>query len=176
MVHVSQACHAGPVTPVTLAERAAPAAHELATRVLTERAGSSLGSPPMHELTLQAQARPEAVPQLRHHARAALTSWGLNSIAGIAELVSAELLTNAIVASGAQRVSAPIGLHIAAYPGRLVVMVRDGSPGTPRPQPRDDNAVSGRGLQIIETLSADWGCLALARGEGKIVWCLLDFG
>ncbi len=138
--------------------------------MLTERAGSSPGSSPVHELTLQALARPEAVPQLRHHARAALTAWGLTSIAGTAELVSTELVTNAIVASGAQPIAAPIGLHLAAYPGRLVVMVRDASPGAPRPQPLEDDAVSGRGLQIIEKLSADWAAspspTARARSSG----------
>lgn len=174
MVNVSQAGHAGPLTLATMAEPAEPAARELARRVLTERAGSSPGSSPVHELTLQALARPEAVPQLRHHARAALTAWGLTSIAGTAELVSTELVTNAIVASGAQPIAAPIGLHLAAYPGRLVVMVRDASPGAPRPQPLEDDAVSGRGLQIIEKLSADWGCLTLPHGKGKVVWCLLN--
>ncbi|HET9894218.1 MAG TPA: ATP-binding protein [Streptosporangiaceae bacterium] len=180
-MHVSELAQAGPVALTELAE---PAAHKLATRVLTEKTASTgaavLAAPPVHELTLRAQPRPEAVPQVRHHARAALTRWGLASIVSVAELVSAELTTNAIIACRAQTASPPIGLHLAAYPGRLVVMVCDASPGTPRPRPRDDSAVSGRGLQIVQALSADWGCLALADGEGegegkgKVVWCLLN--
>ncbi len=134
---------------------------------LTERPTSA----PTHRTYLEAAPTPDAVPRARRHARAALADWGLGRIASEAELVTSELITNAITASAALPYHAPVSLYLAAYPGRVLVVVGDASPGTPVPRPRDDCAVTGRGLQIITALSLGWGYRACDLG--KIVWASL---
>jgi hypothetical protein len=137
---------------------------------LTEKAASS----PTHRMYLEAAPVPDSVPQARRHARAALAQWGLDRIAADAELVASELVTNAITASAALPSPAPVCLHVAAYPGYVLVVVCDASPAVPVRGPRNDDAPAGRGLQIIETLSLGWGYRPCHLG--KIVWASLPLG
>ena len=46
-------------------------------------------------------AEPRSVPAARHLVRLVLRSWGLENTAGTAELITAELVTNAVAASAA---------------------------------------------------------------------------
>jgi len=53
----------------------------------------------------------------------------------------------------------------------LHLAVHDGSPGHPQIRPFDAHASRGRGLQLVATLAARWGCDAEAGG--KTVWAEL---
>jgi anti-sigma regulatory factor (Ser/Thr protein kinase) len=83
-----------------------------------------------------------------------------------AQLVVSELVTNAVL-HGAP----PIVLRVVPD-GVLRIEVCDTSPGVPAipDEPRLD-APGGRGLQITESLSRDWG--VEWRPEGKCVWAAL---
>jgi anti-sigma regulatory factor (Ser/Thr protein kinase) len=84
-----------------------------------------------------------------------------------ARLLVSELVTNAI-AHGSGLVSLSVD-----YDGtRLWVEVRDES--TQHPEPRDAPLLSegGRGLHIVDALSAEWG--ASPSGRGKSVWFWID--
>jgi CheY-like chemotaxis protein len=79
------------------------------------------------------------------------------------ELLVSELVTNAVLhASTAPR------LAIRLDRETVRVEVYDDDPTIPRPLPLDAERVGGRGLYIVDVLSARWG--ASAAGSGKVVW------
>lgn len=123
---------------------------------------------------LELEPRASAVPRGRRYVRDTLTQWGLSEARDDAELIICELLTNAISASAALPFRASIGLLVAACPGRLIALVWDASPRPPVLSDPDDNALTGRGLAIVDALSTRWGWVPDERG--KIVWATLDLG
>ena len=128
-------------------------------------------SVPTHQTHVELPAVAAAVPLARHHARNALTAWGLDTVSVDAELLISELVTNAVEATAKLPVLAPIELNIAAYPGQLVLQVCDASPELPAERPQSESALNGRGLHIIRSISSAWG---FAREPGgKLVWASL---
>jgi anti-sigma regulatory factor (Ser/Thr protein kinase) len=123
-----------------------------------------------HRTCLELQAHPRAVPHARRFARETLRAWKLHRIADDTELIISELVSNAVTAAGLLP-DAHISVLIAARPDHLAVLVWDASPRLPARQPHDDDAASGRGLQIVEALSARWG--SYADRHGKVVWAQL---
>ena len=127
------------------------------------------GGGAIHRSYLQAAAEPGAVPQARRITRQALEGWGLGRVADDAELIVSELMTNAVSAAP----SDDVALYLAADPGRLTLMVWDASPDLPAHHQHDDDAVSGRGLEIIDALADRWGSWGPVAA-GKIVWAWFD--
>jgi hypothetical protein len=97
--------------------------------------------------------------------------WGLHQLADTAELLASEIVTNAIRACEHLRIRADLGfvpvvcLWLAFDGESLVLSVWDAMPVRQEAGPGDD---SGRGLMIIDALSANWGCYPEAAG--KVVW------
>ena len=50
------------------------------------------------------------------------------------------------------------------------IKVGDGSAQQPLRHRALEEATSGRGLELVEALSSDWG-VELVPGDGKRVWC-----
>jgi anti-sigma regulatory factor (Ser/Thr protein kinase) len=124
------------------------------------------------------QASLELVPALRapRAARAfvaeTLTAWDIQAEeVDAAQLVVSELVTNAVLHSPE---SATISLHLRLTDGAVRVLVTDGSPGRPerRAHPEPWTAESGRGVQIVEAFTEQWGT-ETHGGSGKTVWCEL---
>jgi len=132
---------------------------------------------------LELAAMPSAVPCARLHARQVAWEWGLGALAETVELVVSEIVTNAIrasvvVAGDRCRRAEPAGvpvvrLLLATNRRRALVQVWDGCPSKPQRQHPGPDVESGRGLLLIEALSADWGTYAPAGCPGKIVWCVI---
>lgn len=81
-------------------------------------------------------------------------------------LLSSELITNAVMHG--PRLGT-IAVRVRRSGGDLRVEVDDGSPDPPRLRGSDPPSSGGRGLVLVESLAARWGCVA--RGaEGKTVW------
>jgi CheY-like chemotaxis protein len=79
------------------------------------------------------------------------------------ELLVSELITNAVLhASTAPR------LAIRLNRETVRVEVYDDDPTIPAPLPLDSDRIGGRGLYIVDALSARWGADAVA--DGKVVW------
>jgi anti-sigma regulatory factor (Ser/Thr protein kinase) len=125
-----------------------------------------------------------AVPCARLHVRALLWEWGLPAFHDAAELIVSELTTNAVQASEALTGSRydgrwspgtpPVRVWLCSDRQRVVAAVWDGSDRRPaRAVPDDPEAERGRGLLLVETLSAEWGVLAPERSSGKVVWAVL---
>jgi anti-sigma regulatory factor (Ser/Thr protein kinase) len=128
-------------------------------------------------------ALPTATPCARLHARNLMHEWGLHNLAGTIELVVSELVTNAAKASmdqdGRPRYSADNGLaciHLRLSTDRETALVEvwDESFRLPEPARPDLDDESGRGLMLVDALSAQWGWALPASGRGKIVWALVE--
>jgi anti-sigma regulatory factor (Ser/Thr protein kinase) len=114
-----------------------------------------------------------AASNARAHTRAVLAEWGLAELAETAELLVSEIATNALRASRAlsQPLPSPVHLWLRADRLGLVATVWDANPQPPIRRKAGHDAVSGRGLTIIEALSSRWGWYEPHDMGGKCVWC-----
>ncbi|MER5944282.1 ATP-binding protein [Streptomyces sp. NPDC001928] len=111
-----------------------------------------------------------AVPEARRALRELLRHWGRPGRSDIAELLTSELVTNAIVHTDREAV-----LTASVGPDGLRVEVRDFVARLPRPRvPNADDCTNGRGLILVQSLADAWG--VRAHGVGKAVWFELDAG
>jgi CheY-like chemotaxis protein len=83
------------------------------------------------------------------------------------ELLVSELVTNAVLhATSAPRVDVALTSDLAR------IEVYDDDPTLPTPRDPGPAVVGGRGLLLVDRLSARWG--AEARGSGKVIWFEID--
>ncbi|MEV0091337.1 ATP-binding protein [Streptomyces sp. NPDC050738] len=111
-----------------------------------------------------------AITEVRRALRELLRHWGSPAVAEVAELLTSELVTNALVHT-------PDGAVLTATVGtnKLRVEVRDFMSTLPRMHaPGSDEGTHGRGLVLVQALSDAWG--VHAHGMGKVVWFELDGG
>ena len=85
----------------------------------------------------------------------------------------AELMTNAIAAVRSGERPPPVRLWLLGDNRRAMVVVWDACPLPPVPVHPPGDAVTGRGLLLVEAISAGWGSYATPRSGGKAVWALL---
>ena len=114
----------------------------------------------------------ESVPAARLRVRAALGSDGLGEYADDAEIITSELITNAVQhACGNGSKTIGVTLTAAGSPTAVTVAVSDSCPHGPIGRGALPGSEQGRGLQIVEALSAHWGW----RQEegGKAVYVVL---
>lgn len=127
--------------------------------------------------TLELGALPSAVPSARLHTRLILCEWQLHDLADDAEHVVAEVITNAIEATHAAGLHTPVRLTLIADHASVLIVAWDAVPIPPTPTgPRADaDSESGRGLLIVESLSAWWDCkpVPAERGGGKLVRAMI---
>jgi anti-sigma regulatory factor (Ser/Thr protein kinase) len=115
---------------------------------------------------------PESVPVARQRVRAALGSCGLGEYADDAEIITSELVANAVqhaCGNGTQTIG--VTLTHAASPAALTVAVSDSSPHGPIMRDTLPGSEQGRGLQIVQALSACWGWRQ--QDSGKAVFAVL---
>ncbi|MDH2414919.1 ATP-binding protein [Nocardioides sp. CER19] len=113
-------------------------------------------------------------PEAARHARSLVRQCAAElsaDVADDAELVVSELVTNAVVHG-----MPSIRLTVVVEDDRLTVRVADGSSRLPaRAATPTTDALSGRGLEIVELLSAAWGTEPDRVRGGKTVWsCVKD--
>jgi len=106
---------------------------------------------------------PFSVPMARSYVQAALGHYDLGGYAGDIESVTAELVGNAVKHAGGPTVS--LTLMRPEDSGGVVVVVSDLSPSPPVKRALADDLVNGRGLHIVEALSARWGWAPLDSGK-----------
>ncbi|MEU7580192.1 ATP-binding protein [Streptomyces sp. NPDC041068] len=111
-----------------------------------------------------------AVSEVRKALRDLLRHWGKPGGSEIAELLTSELVTNALVHTDHDAiVTATVG------PRGLRVEVRDFVGRRPKPRvPNADDGTHGRGLVLVQSLADSWG--VRAHGVGKVVWFELNGG
>jgi anti-sigma regulatory factor (Ser/Thr protein kinase) len=127
---------------------------------------------------LELAAVPSAVPCARGHVRAVAHEWGLAELADTAELLASELTTNALQASERLQNRADLAIvpvvriWVTTDQTSIVIHVWDASDAMPVRQEAGPGDDGGRGLMIIDALSADWGAYRKAEG-GKVVWAMI---
>jgi anti-sigma regulatory factor (Ser/Thr protein kinase) len=124
--------------------------------------------------SLELGALPGAVPCARLHTRQVAWEWGLAALARDAELVVSELVTNALQACPPADAVTALCLSLSSDGSRLLIEVRDGSSHPPERTGAGGDGECGRGLLIVETISAKWGWLPREAQRGKSVWALIE--
>lgn len=130
---------------------------------------------------------PGAVPCARLHTKLVVCEWGMAVIAETAELAVSELVTNALrasagltgarwrgdVASDVAPGVPPLRLWLAGDRQTVLIEVWDASDELPVRREMDPQADGGRGLLLVEAVSADWGCYVPDGCGGKVTWAVL---
>ncbi|MFJ6938678.1 SpoIIE family protein phosphatase [Streptomyces sp. NPDC101132] len=107
---------------------------------------------------------PDAVLHARRFAARTLRSWGAADELDAALLVVSELVTNAIAHTQGE-----VGMDLTLSADRLRIAVSDASPRSPvKPVSVSWESTGGRGLLIVEAMTASWGSVPLSGG--KQVW------
>jgi anti-sigma regulatory factor (Ser/Thr protein kinase) len=94
---------------------------------------------------------------------ATLMGWGAEERIDDVRLVASELVTNAV-----RHVGSELTVTLSQAAGRLRVAVADAGTECPSVVSAAATAASGRGLKLVQAVSADWGCEC--QSNGKIVW------
>lgn len=110
---------------------------------------------------------PESVAAARNFLTSVLDDWHLDSLVDTAALLVSETVTNALLHA---RSTADIQVWRTAT--GIEVEVSDLDDRLPTPRALDLEAESGRGLRLLDELSAAWG--AEPSDAGKRVWFRLD--
>ena len=108
-------------------------------------------------------AGPAAAAQARRHVGAIIRAWDVPVDAYTAALLTSELVTNAIRHASDEHDA--IELVVSWAGSMLRVEVHDGSRSAPAPVHALPYAEAGRGLMLLDSLSAGWGYRETARGK-----------
>lgn len=130
-------------------------------------------------------ALPTAPKLARMFTRLVLPGWDLASLADDSELVISELTSNVVRAAtgldGCPRYDIRgrlpvLWVRLLSDRTHLRAEVWDDLPselGTPRPRQATRDDETGRGLDLVRSLSLDWGWDHLPAHDAKRVWALL---
>jgi anti-sigma regulatory factor (Ser/Thr protein kinase) len=121
---------------------------------------------------LELGALPGAVPCARLHARQVVWEWGLSGLGDDVEILVSELVTNAVAAARSLDQVFPVRLWLLSDKARVLVVVQDASPQPPTRVDAGDDAESGRGLLLVEAISAQWGWYPTPETGGKASWAV----
>jgi anti-sigma regulatory factor (Ser/Thr protein kinase) len=115
-------------------------------------------------LSVELPPEPASATRARQLARDQLAVVCSSEVLDTVALLVTELVTNAILHAGT-----PLQLAIDAQPDRIRLCVEDASPRQPEVHHYDSDAVTGRGLALVEQLATSWG--VDQTPAGKVVWC-----
>jgi anti-sigma regulatory factor (Ser/Thr protein kinase) len=127
-------------------------------------------SQPSRHCTVELQALPSRIGQVRRIVSAQLRYWHLDALIDRASLGVTELLSNVHRHAEPDKMCT---VEIELLLDRLTVSVRDHDPRLPAVCDAEPGSTCGRGLAMIAELSESWG--ARPDGEtGKVVWFTLS--
>ena len=115
-----------------------------------------------------------AVTVSRRTLRLILTVHGLIGLVAVAELLTAELVSNAV-----RHTKGPVALRVRWSAGALWIGAWDADPEPPDPPGCFERAAEleeGRGLALVRACADLWGWQPQGRNgnRGKYVWCQLN--
>ncbi|MER6418010.1 ATP-binding protein [Streptomyces sp. NPDC001137] len=126
-------------------------------------------SHPSRHCTVELQALPSRIGQVRRIVSAQLRYWHLDALIDRAALGVTELLTNVHLHAQPDK---QCTVEIELVLDRLMVSVHDHDPRLPEVRDVEASATTGRGLAMVAAVSESWG--ARPDGEsGKVVWFAL---
>jgi anti-sigma regulatory factor (Ser/Thr protein kinase) len=122
---------------------------------------------PEAELSRRFPPSPAAPSHARRFVAESLDLWQRPDLVDAALLVTSELATNAV-----RHARSDFTVSLARAAATIVVTVCDSDAGTPRARPSNTTAPGGRGLAIVEAVTAAWGHRHVSGG--KLVWAELS--
>lgn len=123
-------------------------------------------SQPSRHCTVELQALPSRIGQVRRIVSAQLRYWHLDPLIDRAALGVTELLTNVHRHAEPDKICT---VEIELLLDRLTVSVHDHDPRLPQLRETDPFATGGRGLAMVAAVSDSWG--VRSQGDaGKVVW------
>ncbi|MBQ1088801.1 ATP-binding protein [Streptomyces sp. B93] len=128
-------------------------------------------SHPSRQCTVELQALPSRIGQVRRILSAQLRYWHLDQLIDRAALGVTELLTNVHRHAQPDKICT---VEIELLLDRLTVSVRDHDPRLPVVEDAPDLSTCGRGLAMVAAMSESWG--ARRDASGKVVWFTLPTG
>ncbi|MEU3369879.1 ATP-binding protein [Streptomyces sp. NPDC006711] len=126
-------------------------------------------SQPSRQCTVELQALPSRIGQVRRIVSAQLRYWHLDPLIDEAALCVTELLTNVHRHAEPDKMCT---VEIELLLDRLTISVHDHDPTLPSVRKADTLATNGRGLSLIAAVSEAWGVRPLGE-SGKTVWFTL---
>lgn len=119
-------------------------------------------------LSLELPATARSASQGRHFVVQALQQWQLDVLVDSAALLATEVITNAVL-----HARTPLRLSVERIgEGCVDISVSDGSTFVPQRHQASEDSTNGRGLDLLDRLSASW---SVTRSElGKTVGFTLD--
>jgi DNA-binding NarL/FixJ family response regulator len=110
------------------------------------------------------QADTSSAGHARRFVDEVLSRWACASVLDDVQLLVSELVTNAVVHAGSE-----VEVAVRLLSDSVRIEVVDRAPTQPlTPSSPSDDAESGRGLLLVETLASAWGVEPM--DEGKAVW------
>ena len=118
----------------------------------------------MRVLSVDLPPEPSSATRARALAREQLEASCSSDTLDTVALLVTELVTNAIL-----HARTPLLLTLESRPGRVRICVEDESNEQPALRHYESDAVTGRGLALVEQLASSWG--VDTTPSGKAVWC-----
>jgi anti-sigma regulatory factor (Ser/Thr protein kinase) len=115
-------------------------------------------------LSVELPPEPASATSARRLAREQLALNCPSDVLETASLLVTELVTNAIL-----HARTPLRLVIETHPDHVRLGVEDESTGQPEMHHYGPDAVTGRGVALVDHLASSWGVDWTATG--KVVWC-----
>ncbi|MFJ8309977.1 MULTISPECIES: ATP-binding protein [unclassified Streptomyces] len=128
-----------------------------------------ISQPSRQQCTVELQALPSRIGQVRRIVSAQLRYWHLDPLIDQAALGVTELLTNVHRHAKPDKMCT---VEIELLLDRLTISVHDHDPRLPALRDSDALATNGRGLALIAAVSESWGARPLGEA-GKTVWFTL---
>jgi len=116
------------------------------------------------------------------------SDWGLADLSAVIEIIVSELVTNAARAcadiyhqpdgvyrlpdgpTGEPDALSPICLVLYSDKSQILIQVWDADHRVPVIRSEDLDSECGRGLLLVQSLSAAWGTITATTAPGKSVW------
>lgn len=109
------------------------------------------------------ESHPANVPVARRFVRQVLGDLGADGALDTAQTLVSELVTNAVI-----HARTAFTVRVSCDGDTVRVSVFDGSRARARVRNYGTDATTGRGLRLLDALSADWG--VEPHGDGKAIW------
>ena len=117
----------------------------------------------MPSFELQLEPDRSNVALARRFVMDAVHQLGKDAASDVAELLTSEVVTNAVLHAGTM-----LQLRVLGEIGAVRIEVTDGSAAAPARRHYSAEAATGRGLGLVEALATEWG--TRTETMGKTVW------